>query len=232
MNENPISLELWLPSLKKYIFKNIEGMMSMNGFSFNRSDFSFFRKDGKSSTDFFFLFVNQFPVNYRVSFLLQFLNHDIKTIKEAFPLKSTIADYKLRALVFFMSDLISLSKKKDAGTETVPDFVLITNNDLFNAADAIIKLLQDDAFPLCEQLSTIEGLDLFFEKHTGWSVNSLNPNNITSEMIAARLAGRRDYKEVYHLIAEDINKKILAFEMDQDTKDVIDKFNDFLLRNY
>jgi hypothetical protein len=128
-------------------------------------------------------------------------------IKDAFPQKSTIAEFKLRALVFFMSDLISISKKKDTGALTVPDFVLVTNHDLFNAADSIIKLLQDDAFPLCEQLSTIDGIDSFFEKNESWAVNSLNPNNITTEMIAARLAKRRNYEQVFSAIAEDINKR-------------------------
>ncbi|HTQ28453.1 MAG TPA: hypothetical protein VMI35_10005 [Puia sp.] len=228
MNEELSPLELWMPEIKKYIRQTPGLLLESQGFVYNRPDFSFKRKHKKNAEEFCFVFVNQFPISYRLNFLLQIWNHDVKTVKEAYPYKSSIENYKLRSLVFFMRDFMTESDYDPEFQDAGYNFLVLNNRDLFNAADTITRILQEQALPLCNQLSELGGLDRFFEDRPGWSVNSLNINNIITELIAARLNRKRNFPEVCQQTLAYIDKKIEACEMEKDTKTAAEQFCKFL----
>jgi hypothetical protein len=105
-----------------------------------------------------------------------------------------------------------------------------TNKELFQVAEEITKLLQEKVIPLANQLSTVEGIDLFFTTCPGWSVNSLSLNNFATELVAAKLNGKRDSDEVFNSIIKEIDKKILTGGMSHETRKVIEELNKHLNR--
>jgi hypothetical protein len=227
MNQQLQPLELWLPDIKKYIVELLSSPLKAAKFEFNKVDYSFRRPHGKHFEEFSFLFVNQFPVNYRLGFLLQIWNHEVKTIKTNYPFQSKTENYKLRSLVLFMSNFVAEAAPAESGN-AVNDYVLVTNKDLFIAGDHLLMLLQDHALPLAEQLSDINGLDAFFADRPGWSVSSLNHNNMSTELIAAKLNGQRNYHELFQEMNEAIEHKIAGKEMLPDTKIFLHDFYDYL----
>jgi hypothetical protein len=221
-------LELWLPDIKKYAKKNLVRLLKSAGYKFNRSDFSFRKKHGKHFEEFSFNFFNRFPLNYRVNFLLQIWNNDIKTIKANFPYQSKIENYKLRSLVLFMTEFQEPGDSLHEDQGPIKDYVLVTNTDLFNAIDAMHRMLQDRAIPLGRQLSSLDGLDRFFATHPGWAVNTLNMNNISTELIAARLNQKRNLEEVFSQINRAIDLKIEQKEMSSDIKEMVALYHDYV----
>ena len=175
------------------------------------------------------MFVNQFPMNYRINFLMQIWNNDVKTVKANFPLQAKVEKYKLRSLVIFMREFMENMDFTDSNQIPVNDYLLVTNRDLFIAIDTISRILLERALPLCNQLATLEGLDAFFAAKPGWAVNSLNFNNISTELTVARLNGRRDFQAVYQQIMEDIDQKIISKEMGTDTKALVAHFYHYLI---
>ena len=224
-------LELWMPEIKKYIRQNPGAILESEGFVFNKSEFSFKRKHRKNFEEFCFVFVNQFPISYRIKFLLQIWNNDVKVVKEGYPYKSAIENYKFRSVVFFMQDFVT-EADYPAFQGTGYDFLVLNNKDLFNASDAIIGLLLNHAIPLCNQLSELDGLDRFFEDRPDWAINGLNFNNITTELIAAKLNRKRDFSRVTARKLADIDKKIEGKEMDQETKMNVERFCEYLNTHY
>src|ERR1700730_575553 len=102
MYERLPSLELWFPSIKKYLYKTVGGQIESEGFKFNKSEFSFKRKHGKDYEELCFVLQNHFPVNYKVSFVLKIWNQEIKLVKAAFPFNKDIENFKFRSIVIFM----------------------------------------------------------------------------------------------------------------------------------
>jgi hypothetical protein len=223
------TLELWLPDIKKYTKKNLSKVLKSAGYKFNRSDFSFRKKHGKHFEEFSFNFFNRFPLSYRVNFLIQIWNNDVKTVKANFPHKSRIENYKLRSLVLFMTEFLDQDSDSALDLPPLKDYLLVTNTDLFNAIDAIHRMLQDRAIPMSRQLSSLDGLDRFFASRPGWTVNSLNMNNISTELIVARLNKKRDFSQVVSEINSDIDKKIENKEMSSETKEIVNLYCNFLL---
>jgi len=229
MSDQLQPLELWLPYIKKYILEVVIQPLKSAKFDFNRTDFSFKRTHGKNFEEFSFLFANQFPVSYRLGFLLQVWNHDVKIIKAAYPRQSNLDNYKLRSLVLFMSHFFDKPKSEEPNLP-INDFVLVTNKDLFIAADSIILLLQDRALPLVDQLSELDGLDSFFTDRPDWSVDSLNLNNMITELIVAKLNGKTDYHQRFQKIMAATEQKVLHHEMATESKAIMEDFY-FYLKN-
>ena len=66
-------------------------------------------------------------------------------------------------------------------------------------------LLKEEILPLCETLFTIDGInDLFAQKGVAWSVRSLSINNMTADLISAKLSGKRDYHKVYTALMTEL----------------------------
>jgi len=227
MNNKLEPLELWLPDIKKYIVDVIGYPLTAAGFTFQKSDFSFKRSHGKNFEEFSIIIANQFPVSYRLGFLLQIWNHEIKTIKAAFPRQSKIENFKFRGLVLFMNHFTNKPGLDDQSTPAM-DYLLVTNRDLFAAADGVMRLLQEQAIPLADQLSELDGVDAFFADRSEWSVNSLNPNNMFSDLVAAKLNRKRDYHLVFGEMMERVEQKIQDKEMGPEIKGLTEDFYAYL----
>lgn len=223
-NEKSPQLELWLPEIKKYIFDIFGPILKPAGYRFQRFDGSYKREHGRDLEDITFLFANQFPLNYRLSFLMEIWNHQVKSIKSSFPQQALIDKYKMRSLVMFMYEFMPKPAPESERKKT-NNFVLVTFKDLFVATESIIAMMQKQVLPLVDQLSTVDGMDKFFADRPGWSVNNLNPNNMTTELVAAKLNNKRNYQEVYQDMMERIEEKISLMEMSTDTRQAMEAFN-------
>ncbi len=56
--------------------------MGMARFQFNRTEFSYKRKNKKKQDELSIIFLSQFPVKYRIGFQLEIWHPDIKKVKE------------------------------------------------------------------------------------------------------------------------------------------------------
>jgi len=201
--------------------------MEKAGFKFERYNYSFKRKHEKNIQEFGFLFINQFPVNYRLNFVLQIRNHAVREIKSTFSNHTEKNNFKLSSLIMMMSDFTAVNNSR-----STKDYIIFTNQDLFAATEAILRILVDQAIPLCDELKTMDDLDSFYEKHPGWSVNSLSLDNIISDLIIGRIGRKRNFDILYQQLAEDMDKKIQHGEINGEAADILRSCYKFLLRKY
>lgn len=193
--------------------------MELADFKFDKYSYSFSRKHGKNTQEIGFLFINQFPINYRVNFLLQIRNQQIREIKSAF-LRTNIYgnDFKLSSLMLLMSDFI----EENSTQQPSKDYKLFTNTDLFAAAASINIMLQEKVIPLCDKTATVSDIDNFFANRPGWSVEKMVLENIINELIAARINRKRNFDELYESIMRDINLSIENGKLQSDTRTIIE----------
>ena len=229
--KNYLALELWLPDIKKYVFENAGQCLEAAGFSFLKPDNSYKQTHGKNNEEIRFVFTNQFPVSYRIGFLFQIWNHQIKTVKAGFPFMAKMENYKLRSLVLFMNNFV-LPDQEGNEQSVLNALLLVTNKDLFVATDHITRLLQEQVIPLADQLFDLDGIDAYFVDRPGWSIDSLNFNNISTELTAAKLNKKRNFEEVYMQIVTAIDQKIQAKEMGDEMKEHTAKYCEYLRSKY
>lgn len=105
---------------------------------------------------------------------------------------------------------------------------LVTGKDLFEASEEMKKLLEEEVLPLSSQLSTVEGIDAFFAGRPGWSVNSLSLNNMASELVAAKVLGKRNFHEVFKQIVGVIDERMATKGSGQETRRVIEELYNYL----
>jgi hypothetical protein len=228
MNEHTPQLELWIQDIQSYLYKIIKEPMEQAGFKFDRTNYSFKRKLEKNTQEFGFLFINQFPVNYRINFILQIRNNEVREVKSSFSNHIETNNFKLSSLIMMMRDFYG---ETNSGTPR-KDHIIFTNQDLFAAVEAINRILVDQAIPLCDELKTLDDLESFFANHPCWSVNSLSLDNVISELIIAKLTRRRDFDTLYQQLAEDVNKKIQQGEINSGTGEIFKSCYEFLLKKY
>jgi hypothetical protein len=96
-------------------------------------------------------------------------------------------------------------KSKSLG-ELGRDYEVITLDDLMDVANAISRTFKEEVLPLLSTLITVDGIDTFFkEKGVNWAVEKSNfMNNICTDLISAKLAGKRDYHKVFEEIIHAI----------------------------
>jgi hypothetical protein len=227
MNENLPSLELWIQDIQSYLYKVIRLPMESAGFKFDRYNYSFARKHGKHTQEFGFLFINQFPVNYRINFVLQIQNKQVKEVKSSFFQSLGRDDFKLNGLISFLRDF-----GEDTPDEKMKDYIIYSNKDLFIAAEAISMMLQYEAIPLCDQISNLDDLDSFYAAHPGWSVTNFSIDNVISELITARLNRKRDFRELYLRIADQIKNKESNRRIDDDAGKIVQLCYDYIIKRY
>ena len=221
MTEDLPRLELMIQEVQSYLYKIIHAPMEDAGFKFSRYNFSFARKHEKNFQEFGFIFINQSPVNHRINFILQIINKHVKEIKSSFFHRLERKDFMPSSIIILLQDF-----GEDGSCSSLKDFVVTSYKDLFIAAESISKILQYEAVPLCDLLSTLNDLDSFYTGRGGWSVDNFNLDNIISELIIARLNAKRDLHELYHQIMEDIetSKK----RPDHDAVKIIELCYDYL----
>ena len=202
--DNFTPTELRMPGIKEYLHDVLGKLFETYGFKFKKSDFTFKRKHGKSSEQFMFLFYNYHPLNYSFTFLFTVFNEEIENIKLSLPPQKHHSSFNKYSAFLSASDFtnhISI----DSLYETGYDYTVTFLDDLVTVGKALNKTFVEEGLPLADRLTTIEGIDKFFaEKTSRWSVNTGSVNNVCTELIAAKLNGKRDYQKVYEQLCNDI----------------------------
>jgi len=192
-----VPTELRIPGIRQYLHDVLGNYFEQKGFKFKKSNFSFKRKNRKAFEEILFLFYNYHPVNYRFEFYVKVFNEKIESVKLSLPPQSHREKFNRYSLLIRTSDFSHHLKTKSSA-ELGYDYNIVTLDDLIEVGKALTKTFQEEVLPLLDQLTTIEGIDNFFvEKKTQWVVKSGLMNNMSTELIAARLNGKRDYHNVY-----------------------------------
>ncbi|HEY4154878.1 MAG TPA: hypothetical protein VGM24_05615 [Puia sp.] len=197
-------LELWLKDVQSYIYKMTRPAMDRARFTFHRADYTYRRKNKKSNDELSFIFLSRFPINYRVSFLLEIGHPQIRQVKESFMSEIMQKESNLCSIVLNLRDFPS----NDPQQEVVKDYSIYNQRDLFMVGDWLAQTLQYELIPLCDQMSTIEHMDAFFESKPEWSLNTLGGGNVCTDLIVAKLNRKRDFEQRYEQLLQGLQQKI------------------------
>jgi hypothetical protein len=211
------SLELWLQDVQSYIYKLTIGPMKHAHFEFNRSSFSFKRKNKKSQDELSIIFLSQFPVNYRVGFQLEIWHPQIKEIKESFMSEILNKESNLCSIILYMKDFPS----NDPEQEVVKDYSIYNHRDLFMVGDWLAQTLQYELVPLCDQMGSIAHMDSFFESKPDWSLNTRSGSNICTDLIVCKLNRRRDLHQRYQQLLRGLQLRIENRQMNPETRQLL-----------
>jgi hypothetical protein len=119
-------LELSLHDIQSYIYRVTSGPMGNARFQFNRTEFSYKRKNKKSQDELSVIFLSQFPVKYRIGFQLEIWHPEIKKIKESFMQDIVMKESHLCSIILYMKDFPS----NDPEQEIVKDYTVYNQQDL------------------------------------------------------------------------------------------------------
>ncbi|HEX3080472.1 MAG TPA: hypothetical protein VHQ04_08420, partial [Puia sp.] len=186
-------------------------------FHFSRSEFSYKRKNKKSQDELFIIFLSQFPVKYRIGFQLQIWHPEIKKVKENFMRDIVMKESNLCSVLLYMKDFPS----NDPESETVKDYTVCNQQDLFMVTDWLAQTLQYELIPMCEQMNSIEAMEKFFQSSADWSLNTHNGGNICTDLIVAKLTHKRDIHKRYNELLEGIKKKIENQHMSPESRELL-----------
>jgi hypothetical protein len=210
-------LELWLQDIQSYIYRVTIGPMGVSRFQFNRSEFSYKRKNKKSQDELSIIFLSQFPVKYRIGFQLEIWHTEIKKAKEFFMRDIVTKESNLCSVILYMKDFPS----NDPQQEIVKDYTVYNQQDLFMVGDWLAQTLQYELVPMCEQLNSIEGMEKFFEANPDWSLNTHNGGNICTDLIVAKLNRKRDLRRRYGQLMQGLQQKIEKQQINPDSRELL-----------
>jgi hypothetical protein len=210
-------LELWLQDIQSYIYRVTSGSMRNARFQFDRTEFSYKRKNKKSQDELSIIFLSQFPVKYRIGFQLEIWHPEIKKIKESFMRNILMKESNLCSIILYMKDFPS----NDPEQEVVKDYTVYNQQDLFLVGDWLAQTLQYELVPLCERMNSIESMEKFFEANPEWSLNTHNGGNICTDLIVARLSRKRDIKKRYEQLKNGLQQKIENQIMNPDSRELL-----------
>jgi hypothetical protein len=211
------SLDLWLHDVQSYIYKVTSGPMKHAHFEFNRNSFTYKRKNKKSQDELSVIFLSQFPVNYRISFQLEIWHTQIKQVKENFMSEILHKESNLCSIILNMKDFPS----NDPRQTIVKDYSIFNHRDLFMVGDWIAQTLQYDLVPICDQLSSIQHMDSFFEAKPEWSLNTRSGGNICTDLIVANLNRKRDVDQRYQQLMAGIQERIEIRQMNPESRQLL-----------
>lgn len=210
-------LELSLQDVQSYIYKMTNGPMKDAQFQFSRSGFSYKRKNKKSNDELSFIFLNRFPVNYRLSFQLEIWHPQIKQIKQSFMGKILQKASNLCSIILYLKDFPA----HDSQQERVKDYSICDHRDLFMAGDWIAQILQYDLVPLCNQMNTISNMDRFFESNPEWSLDTHSGGNICTDLIVAQLNRQRDVHRRFDQLMNGIQQRIENHQINPESRNLL-----------
>lgn len=211
------TLELWLEDVQSYIYKVTGPLMKHARFHFDRSQFIYSRKNKKSFEELSIIFLNKFPVNYRVGFQLEIWHPQIRQIKESFMHEILNRESYLCSIILTTKDFSS----RDPDREFVKGYPVRDYRDLFMAGDALTQTLQYELVPLCDRFSTIEHMDSFFESKPDWTLDSCSGGNICTDLIVAGLNRKRDLATRYEQLKKGIQQRIETRLMHPDSRQLL-----------
>jgi hypothetical protein len=211
------SLEIWLQDIQSYIYRVTSSPMGMARFQFNRSGFSYKRKNKRSQDELSIIFLSQFPVKYRIGFQLEIWHSEIRKVKENFMRNIVMKESNLCSIMLHMKDFPS----NDPEHEIVKDYTVCNQQDLFMVADWLAQTLQYDLVPICEQLNSIESMEKYFDANPDWSLNTHNGGNVCTDLIVAKLNRKRDIHKRYEQLINGIRQKIEMHQMSPDSRELL-----------
>ena len=191
--------------------------MGLARFQFNRTEFSYKRKNKKSQDELSIIFLSQFPVKYRIGFQLEIWHPEIKKVKEIFMRNIIMKESNLCSIILYMKDFPS----NDPEQEIVKDYTVCNQQDLFMVGDWLAQTLQYDLVPMCEQLNSVEAMEIFFEANPDWSLNTHNGGNVCTDLIVAKLNRKRDIHKRYEQLIYGIRQKIEKQQMSPDSRELL-----------
>jgi len=202
-----VHTELRMPGIREYLHQKVGEIIEREGFKFKKSDFTFKKKNHKFYEEVQFLFYNYHPLNYSFNFMASVFNETIENIKQGLPPQNHFEPFN-RYSVFLLSNNFTHHLISKSLGEMGSDYVVVTLDDLIAVSEAIKKTFREEVLPLLETLKTIPGLDFFFtEKGVEWAVESNFMNNIATDLIVAKLNGKRNYHEVFEDIIDTLSAK-------------------------
>jgi len=216
-SKNTQSLELWLHEVQSYIYRVTSNPMKHAGFQFHRTSYSFKRKNKKSQDELSIIFLSQFPVTYRIGFQLEIWHPEIKQIKETYMGEILNKESNLCSIILQVKDFPSHDPTRDV----VKDYSVFNNRDLFMVGDWLAQTLQYELIPLCNQMSSIQHMDLFFEAKPDWSLNTHAGGNLCTDLIVAKLNRKRDIHQRYQQLMQGIQEKIETRQMNPDSRQLL-----------
>ncbi len=216
-SKQPSPLELWLKDVQSYLYKMTGPIMDRANFSFNRTNYTFRRKNKKSVDELSIIFLSQFPVNYRVSFVLEVWHPQIRHIKESFMSDILQKESNLCSIVLQLKDFPS----NDPQNEVLRDYAIYNHRDLFMVGDWLAQTLQYELIPICDQMSSITHMDSFFEAKPDWSLNTHSGGNACTDLIVAKLSKRRNFEERYIELMQGIKERIQSQLMSPESRQLL-----------
>jgi hypothetical protein len=198
------ALELWLKDVQSYIYKMTRPLMEHARFSFHREDYSYRRKNRKSTDELSFIFLNCYPVNYRVSFIQEIRHPEIRQVKESFMKEILQKESHLSSIILNLKDFAPADPQR----QRVKDYPITNYHDLFMVGDWLSQTLQYELVPLFDQLSTIPHMDDFFGSKPEWSLDTGSGGNICTDLIVARLNRKRDFEKRYVQLMDGLQQRI------------------------
>jgi hypothetical protein len=210
-------LELWLQDIQSYIYRVTSSPMGTARFQFNRTEFSYKRKNKKSQDELSIIFLSQFPIKYRIGFQLEIWHPEIKKVKEFFMRDIVTKESNLCSIILYMKDFPS----NDPQEEIVKDYTVCNQQDLFMVGDWLAQTLQYELVPMCDQMNSIEAMEKFFESNPDWSLNTHNGGNICTDLIVAKLNRKRDIHKRYDQLKYGIQQKIEKQLMSPDSRELL-----------
>ena len=211
-------LEIWLPDIQSYLSRTVRHTLQNTHLHFNRSNFTFRRNERKHSAEIGFVFVSQFPVNYRISFFLQVWHPKILRIKQEYMKSILQKDTGICSLSVQMKDFT----RAESGDHAAKDITIYSQKELFFACEEIDRLLTGSVLPLLDKVSSISAMDEYFTIHPNWSVNTHSGGNTCTDLITAYLIRHRDFRQVYHQLKEQIRRKIEERKMTSESIELLD----------
>jgi hypothetical protein len=216
-NKQPPALELWLKDLQTYIYKVTGDSMKNAGFEFNRSSYTFKRKNKKSQDQLSIIFISHFPISYRIDFQLEIWHPAIREIKESFMSEILNKESNLCSIILFTKDFRTQESEQEADKH----FSIYNHRDLFIIGDWLARTVQFELLPLCDQLSSISHMDLFFETKPNWSLNTRSGGNICTDLIVGKLNGRRDFHQRYQELMLGVQHGIEKRQMGPESRQLL-----------
>jgi hypothetical protein len=216
-NKQTQALELWLEDVQSYIYKVTGPLMKHARFQFNRSQYTYSRKNKKSSDELSFIFLNKSPVNYRVGYQLEIWHPQIRQVKESFMHEILNKESYLCSIILATKDFPSRNPEQ----EVMKDYPVRDYRDLFMAGDSVFQTLQYELLPLCDRLSTIEYMDSFFETKPDWSLDTGSGGNICTDLIVAGLNRKRDLHTRYEQLMQGIQQRIDKRQIHPDSRQLL-----------
>jgi hypothetical protein len=92
---------------------------------------------------------------------------------------------------------------------------------LFMVGDWLAQTMQYDLVPLCNQMSSIQHMDSFFEAKPTWSLNTHTGSNLCTDLIVARLNKKRDVHQRYQQLMLGLQQKIEDRKMSSESRQLL-----------